>query len=164
MTRRSLLSVVAVFIGLLSLGTAAFAQGGELTLDKTKRCEVSGVDWDKAADRVTVKVKASGKLRTHYFSGMVHARRFIEKRYGEEAELQAVQVLSYPSFTSDKPQMIDGRNAWYVFDFEQAVEGSQAEPHVAAYAEEKEARKAAKKLGGEVLDFDELWDELEGLE
>jgi hypothetical protein len=155
-----LLSGTAAALLLLPVFTFA-ADPPPLTLDKTIRCEHCNDEWEPAGDRVVIKAKTAGKLRTHYFTGLAHARQYLDKRYPDGCEIQVLQVLDYTTFGGKSPAMVDGNTAFYVYGFDSSADGVGAQPPVVAFAAEKDANKWAKKLGGEVYDFEELWDELE---
>jgi transcription elongation factor Elf1 len=138
--------IVVALAGAIAV-SAAFA-----TEAKTHECEQCGMTWEVSSTRLIDSVKVEDDSTDHYYESLGCLFNAVE----DESEAIDAQVLDYSTFGTDDEALIAADEAVYLFDTK-PLPGSMG-PFIAAFSSEEAATKAQKKLGGELLDFDGVWE------
>jgi nitrous oxide reductase accessory protein NosL len=146
---RILLTIAMVMaVGLLALSAAK----------ERPRCDNCGMYTDVSATRVEAVLKYKGKDHDHNFVCLHCIKEYNEKKYEGKAELKSFKILDYTTFETKTPKMIDGMAAYYLYGTK-SLKGSMM-PWIAAFADKAAATKAKSNLGGEVMNFKDMWAKL----
>jgi nitrous oxide reductase accessory protein NosL len=138
----------------LALGIAAFAAAGK---DETPRCDNCGMFMAKSATQVHATFTIDGKKHEHKFVCLDCIYEFSAKTY-DGALPTSVQVLDYTTFGTDKPVLLDANKAWFLYGTGKLAGSMQ--PYIAAFATKEAAQAQQAALGGELIQFAAVQDQL----
>jgi hypothetical protein len=128
-------------------------------------CEFSGAPVGPSQARTVLRVhEADGTVQSHYFGGPAHAFYYSKDIYGDGMDLAGVTVVDYNSAQSGRSRMIDGQNAWFLWNVDVAPDGTQADPPVVAFSSKAAAQQWQRELGGELVQgWDNLWSRFDSM-
>lgn len=108
--------------------------------------------WDDRDTRVFAEIYDGRSYREHYFDNLP-AMMFVLRETYNNARITRLEV---PDYAGRGRGLIDGRYAWYVWDYDRYSRGGT--PLVLAFSSLADARRAADLRDGDVLSYeDAMW-------
>jgi len=148
--RKAAIAAFTVLLSLVVIGTsqASVTPPGE----PRPLCKVCRRFWDTSPSRIDFSLKFSHTVKQYRVCSLFCYSEFMEDYPDKEPE--TVLIVNYATLDQDMPNQLNLAKATYLYDAEGDYEKSE-EPHVYAFATEKQAEEAKEDLGGEVVSFEE---------
>lgn len=152
--------LIAVFAMLMITGSA-FAQTDDT--EDAKQCYFCGMYWDKSSTRSEMVLTVDGETDSYPFESIgcaFNAMKEMKADGAKEVKVESATILDYSTYGTDAEMMVDAGKAWYLVGTSK-LPGSMG-PFVAAFGAKDVAIQMKKKMGGELMNHDEMAEHMMG--
>ncbi|MBN2080629.1 nitrous oxide reductase accessory protein NosL [bacterium] len=119
--------------------------------EQEPRCDQCGMFIANSPTHVTASITSGDKEYAHQFESLGCYLNYLAENYDKEAEVTELAILDFNSFGTDVPAVLAASDASYLYGTKR-LKGSMA-PFIAAFADEEAAKAAQGELGGELVDY-----------
>ncbi|MCH7471828.1 nitrous oxide reductase accessory protein NosL [bacterium] len=152
--------VPIVLVAGLGLAGTVMMAGQSSALKPRPLCEECRRFWDTSPSRMRTVLVKNGHKKTFIFCSVICLCETLENH--PDNEIIYIQIIDYTQLEEESPWMLRVEKAKFLFDAEGDEQKSQP-PFVIAFPNDSGAEAAAEEQGGELMEWDEVFEECKKL-